>query len=345
MTTASHFSNGAEGIDPRAVPFRSLASGARIPAIGLGTFGSDSVTGEQIAAAVGEAARVGYRHFDCASVYGNEHLIGAALREIMAGGVAREELWINSKLWNDKHGEADVVPSCEQSLADLELEYLDLYFVHWPFPHFHARGVDVSSRDSHARPYNHEAFMKTWRQMERLVDMGLVRHIGTSNMTRPKLELLLRDCRVRPACNEMELHPHFQQTAFFEWVQAQGIVPIGYSPIGSPARPDRDRTDADTVDIEDPVIVEIARAHDLHPASLCVKWGQQRGQIPIPFSTNPRNILANLRAVAGAPLSDEEMLRLAVIDRNCRLIKGQVFLWEGSRGWEDLWDEDGVITA
>ena len=144
--------------------------------MGLGTFGSDNVSGEQIAGAVEEAARVGYRHFDCASVYSNEHLIGGALKNILASGVPREELWINSKLWNDKHAEADVLPSCQQSLADLGLDYLDLYFVHWPFPNFHATGVDVSSRDPHARPYIHEDFMRTWRQMERLVDEGLVKH-------------------------------------------------------------------------------------------------------------------------------------------------------------------------
>ena len=164
-------------------------------------------------------------------------------------------------------------------------------------------------------------------------------------MTRVKLELVLRDCRIRPACNEMELHPHFQQTAFFEWVRAQGIVPIGYSPIGSPARPARDRTPDDSVDIEDPTIVEIAARHGLHPASLCVKWGQQRGQIPIPFSTNPRNIRANYEAILAPPLSDEEMTTIAQIDRNCRLIKGQVFLWRDNQDWRDLWDENGVIAG
>jgi len=331
-------------IDPRTVPTRTLSSGAQIPAIGLGTFGSDRVTGQQIAQAVEDAAAIGFRHFDCASVYENEHLVGAALRNIIQGGVSREKLWINSKLWNDKHAPHDVMPSCQKSLEDLGLGYLDLYFVHWPFPNFHAKGVDVSSRDPHARPYLHEDFMRTWREMERLVEMGLVRHIGTSNMTRAKLELLLRDCSIRPAVNEMELHPHFQQSEFFEWVRAQGIVPIGYSPVGSPARPDRDRTEEDTVDIEDPVIVRIAQRLGIHPATVCVKWGQQRGQIPIPFSTSKANIFANLQSVVSAPLGDQDMRDIAAIDRDCRLIKGQVFLWRDGQSWEDLWDLDGVIA-
>jgi alcohol dehydrogenase (NADP+) len=322
-----------------------LYTGAKIPAIGLGTFGSDRFSGEAIAAAVKGAIAVGYRHIDCASVYGNEPLIGPALRAALAGGVRREEVWITSKVWNDMHGEGDVLLSCARTLKDLKLDYLDLYLVHWPFPHYHAPGVDVDSRDPHARPYLHDNYLKTWRQMERLVDIGLVRHIGTSNMTIPKLKLLLRDAKIKPACNEMELHPHFQQPDLFKFVVDNGIVPIGFSPIGSPTRPDRDKTTEDTVDIEDPVIVKIAHRLGVHPAVVCVKWAVQRGQVPIPFSIYRDQYLGNLKAVVSDPLTDEEMQAMAGIDKNCRLIKGQVFLWEGAKSWEDLWDLDGVITA
>ncbi len=332
-------------VDPSSVPFRALPDGARIPVVGLGTFGSDSVTGDQIAAAVIDAADVGYRHFDCASVYSNEHLVGKSLTTIMKQGVARKDLWITSKLWNNKHGEAEVIPSCRQSLKDLQLEYLDLYLVHWPFPNFHPPGCTVDSRSPDSKPYIHENFMRTWRQMERLVDLGLVRHIGTSNVTIPKLKLILRDARIKPAVNEMELHPHFQQPELFRFVQENGIVPIGYSPVGSPARPERDRTADDTVDIEDPVLIEIARRHGIHPATLCVKWAVQRGQIPIPFSTKRRNYLANLQAAVTPPLTDAEMSAIAGLDRNCRLIKGQVFLWKDNQSWTDLWDLDGKIAT
>ena len=142
--------------------------------------------------------------------------------------------------------------------------------------------------------------MKTWRKMEELVDLGLVRHIGTSNMTIPKLELVLRDARIKPAANEMELHPHFQQPELFRFVVDNGMQPIGYSPIGSPGRPERDRTPEDTAPTEDPVIVNIAQEHGIHPAAVCIKWAVQRGQVPIPFSVSPRNYLANLRAVVSA---------------------------------------------
>jgi len=331
-----------EVIDPAMVPKRKLYSGALIPAIGLGTFGSDHVSPEQIAEAVEGAISVGYRHFDCASVYGNEKHIGMVLQRLFDNGLRREELWITSKLWNDQHAQVEV--SCRQSLADLRCRYLDAYLVHWPFPNFHPRGCTVESRSTNAKPYIHENFMQTWRQMETLVNDGLVRHIGTSNMTIPKLELLLRDARIRPALTQMELHPHFQQSELFDFVRAHDIQPVGYSPIGSPSRPERDRTPQDTADIEDPVIVAIARRLGVHPAVVCIKWAIQRGQIPIPQSATPANYLANLRAAASEPLTGEDMRAIARIDRNCRLIKGQVFLWKPDQSWEDLWDVDGVIA-
>lgn len=341
---AGNSSQAVECVDPARVPSRTLASGARIPGIGLGTFGSDHASHEAVADAVRYAAGIGYRHFDCASVYGNEDRIGRVFAELLGGGLRREELWITSKLWNDKHGEEDVIASCEKSLADLHLDYLDLYLVHWPFPNHHPPGCDVSMRNPHAKPYIHENYLRTWRKMEELVDRGLVRHIGTSNMTVPKMELLLRDARIRPAVNEMELHPHFQQPEFFNYLLERNIQPIGYSPLGSPDRPERDRTPEDTSPTEDPVIRGIAERLGVHPAVVCLKWAIQRGQIPIPFSTNPKNILSNLRAAAGDPLSSEDMAAIAKLDRNCRLIKGQVFLWKDHQPWEDLWDVHGVIT-
>ena len=332
-----------ESVDPNLVPKKQLYTGAEIPAIGLGTFGSDHVSAGQIAEAVKGAAKVGYRHFDCAAVYGNEAEIGSALQEVMQRGISREELWITSKLWNDKHAEEDVIPACQNSLADLQLDYLDLYLVHWPFPNYHAPSVDVSSRDSNAKPYIHENYMKTWRQLEKLVDMGLVRHIGASNMTIPKLKLLLRDARIKPACNEMELHPHFQQPELFKFVVDNEIVPIGFCPIGSPNRPERDKTPEDTSPTQDPVIVEIAQRLGVHPAVVCLKWAVQRGQVPIPFSTTPRNYASNLKGVVSQPLTQTDMQAIAAIDKNCRLIKGQVFLWKENQDWQDLWDVNGGI--
>ena len=333
-----------DAVEPDAIPKARLSSGDEIPMVGLGTFGSDHVSGEAIAEAVVGAAEVGYRHFDCASVYGNEDLIGEALQRVMARGVARQDLWITSKLWNDKHAEEDVIPSFQKSLRDLKLDYLDLYLVHWPFPNFHAAHCDATARNPDAKPYIHENYMKTWRQIEILVEMGLVRNIGTSNMTLPKMELLLRDADVKPVTNEMELHPHLQQQQLFDYVRSKDILPIGYCPLGSPNRPERDRMPDDTVDMEDPAVLAAAENHGIHPAAVCLKWGVQRGHVVIPMSANRSNYLSNLKCVTTDPLTDEEMTALSKIDKDCRLVKGHVFLWKDDQTWEALWDLNGKIT-
>jgi alcohol dehydrogenase (NADP+) len=327
-------------INPDLVPSVALTTGNRIPCVGLGTFGSDTVSAETVAITVEKAIHAGYRHIDCASVYGNEKNIGAVFERLFAcGNLRREDLWITSKVWNDMHDRVE--ESCRQSLEDLCLPYLDLYLVHWPFPNFHPPQCDVSSRSPNARPYIHEDYMKTWRQMEKLVDEGLVRNIGTSNMTVPKLRLLLRDARIRPVCNEMELHPHFQQKELFEFCIQNDIQPIAYCPLGSPGRPERDRTPDDTVDLEDKVIQSIAGRLNISPAQVAIKWAIQRGQIPIPFSVH--HFYDNLEAATMPPLTKNDMDVLARADKNCRLIKGQVFLWKDNQSWEDLWDVNGTI--
>lgn len=332
-------------IDPKLVPQKTLSNGDQIPCIGMGTFGSDRFTPEQVSGAVAGAIRCGYRLFDCASVYGNEHLIGDVFQEAFDEGVVkREELFITSKVWNDMHGKGDVLLSMAKSLKDLKLDYLDVYFVHWPFANYHAPGCDGDSRNPDSTPFSVDAFVATWRQMEKLVDMGLTRHIGMSNMTIPKLEAVLPHCRIKPSLIEMELHPSFQQPELYDYCVAHGIQPIGFSPIGSPTRPDRDKTPDDIADIEMPEVVEVAKAHNIHPAVVCLKWAVQRGQIPIPFSIREPEFVSNLRCTTEDPLTDAEMAKIASADKNCRLIKGQVFLWEGANDWTDLWDLDGTIT-
>lgn len=200
-----------EKINPLIVPKRRLYDGSYMPAIGMGTFGSDRFTAEQVSGAVAGAIEVGYRMFDCAAVYGNEDLIGKVFQQAFdKGTVKREELFITTKVWNNMHGQGDVLLSCAKSLRDLHLNYIDLFFIHWPFANYHAPGCDGDARNPDSTPFSVDAFMATWRQCERLVDMGLVKDIGMSSMTIPKLEAVLPLCRIKPAAIEMELHPSFQ---------------------------------------------------------------------------------------------------------------------------------------
>jgi len=334
-----------EHIDPKKVPQRTLYDGNQMPCIGMGTFGSDRFTAEQVSDAVAGAIEVGYRMFDCAAVYGNEDRIGKVFKNAFDKGIVkREELFITTKVWNNMHGKGDVLLSMAQSLKDLQLDYIDAFFVHWPFPNYHAPGCDGDARNPDSTPFSVEAFMKTWQQCERLVDMGLAKYIGMSSMTIPKLEAVLPLCRIKPAVIEMELHPSFQQPELYDYVVSKGIAPIGFCPIGSPTRPDRDKTEDDVVDIQMPAVVEVAKAHGVHPAIVCIKWAVQRGQTPIPFSVHENEYTSNLKCVTEDPLTDEEMAKIKAADADCRLIKGQVFLWEGAKDWRDLWDLDGTIT-
>jgi diketogulonate reductase-like aldo/keto reductase len=317
----------------------TLRNGDVIPAIGFGTFGSDHYSPEQVAAAVSEALRIGYRLIDCAEVYGNEDRIGEVLAKAFEEGVVRrDELFITSKVWNDHHAPGEPTAALERTLQNLRTSYVDAYFVHWPFPNYHAPGCDGDSRNPDSKPFSAEEFIGVWRELESLHRQGRIRHLGMSNMTIRKLAAVLPLCEVAPALIEMELHPSFQQRELFAYCRAAGIQVVGFCPIGSPNRPERDRTDADVVDTQLPEVRELAQARNLHPAEMCLLWAVSIGAIPIPFSGNPRNIASNLNCTQLPALSAEEQAIRAKAAQNCRLIKGQVFLWPGAAGWEDIWE-------
>lgn len=323
----------------------SLSNGNAIPCIGMGTFGSDKYNPKQVSDAVAHALVTGWRLFDCASVYGNEAQIGEVFANAFKEGIVRrEELHITSKVWNDMHGMGDVLLSLAKTLKDLRLDYIDSYFVHWPFPNYHAPGCAGDARNPDSKPFSTESFMSVWRQMERLKYMGLVKNIGMSNMTIPKLEAVLPLCEIKPSLIEMEMHPAFQQTELFDYCVRHGIQPVGYCPLGSPSRPERDRVPGDVSDMELDEVLEVAGRHNIHPALVCLKWSVQRGAIPIPFSVSPEKIESNLRCITQDPLTEEDMALLKKADRGCRLVKGQVFLWPSANDWCDLWDELGKIT-
>ena len=331
-------------IDPAIVPKVKVYTGEEIPCIGMGTFGSDRFSAEEVSAAVAGAIRCGYRMFDCAACYGNEHQIGAVFKAAFDEGVVeRKDLYIMTKVWNDMHERVE--ESCRKSIADLQCDYIDMFFIHWPFPNYHAPGCDVDSRNPDSKPFSVEEFMNTYRQCESLVEKGLIRHIGISNMTIPKLEAVLPLMKIKPVACELELHPCFQQQELFDYLVEHDLQPIGYMPLGSPKRPERDMMPEDIADMKTPEMVEIAKAHNCHPALIALKWAHQRGQIPIPFSVHEAEYVSNLKSMKEDPLTDEEMAKIATLERNNRLVKGQVFLWPGAKDWHDLWDEDGKIVT
>jgi len=330
-------------VDAKKVPQITLYNGDKVPCIGMGTFGSDRFTAEEVSNAVAGAIRAGYRMFDCAACYGNEDLIGKVFKEAFDEGVVeRKDMYIMTKVWNDMHREVE--KSCRKSIEDLQCDYIDLFFIHWPFPNYHAPHCTVDSRNPDSKPFSVAEFMDTYRQCEELVKKGLIRHIGISNMTIPKLEAVMDKFEIKPVACEMELHPCFQQQKLFDYLVAHDIQPIGFMPLGSPQRPERDMEATDIADMQLPEMKEIAQAHNCHPAIVCLKWAVQRGQIPIPFSIHEMEYTSNLESTITEPLTEEEMKKLATLEKNNRLVKGQVFLWEGADDWHALWDEDGFIV-
>lgn len=333
----------SEFIDPAAVPKKKLYTGEEIPCVGMGTFGSDRFTSEQVSAAVGGALRGGYRMFDCAACYGNEDEIGEVFRKAFDEGVvARKDLFIMTKVWNDMHRK--VREACTKSISDLKCDYVDMYYIHWPFPNYHAPFCDADSRNPDSRPFSADEFVDTYEQIADLKKEGLVRNIGISNMTIPKLEAVLPKLSVKPAACELECHVCFQQKELFDYLVKAGIQPVGFMPLGSPQRPERDMCAEDVADLKTPVMQEIAKAHSVHPAIIALKWAQKNGQIPIPFSVHENEYMSNLRAFTEDPLTDEEMERISGLECGNRLVKGQVFLWHGAKDWHDLWDEEGSIV-
>lgn len=312
--------------------------------IGMGTFGSDKYDENVVAQSVLTAIKAGYRILDCASVYGNEMQIGKVLKDAFDNGIVkREDIVVMSKVWNDAHGNGEIIKSCRKTLEDLGLDYLDVYFMHWPFPNYHAKGCSVESRNADSRPFFVEEFMQAWREMEHLKESGYVKEIAMSNMTVAKLKAVMPLCKIKPYAHEMELHPSFQQKELYELCKSYGMKIIGYCPLGSPNRPERDKTPDDVADTKMPEIVALADKYNVHPAEICIAWAIGKGHIPIPFASKERNILNNLSVEQRIKLTDEEMGIIDSLDCGNRLVKGHVFLWNGAKDWRDLWDEDGLI--
>ena len=333
----------ADFINPAIVPKIKVYTGEEIPGVGMGTFGSDRFSAEQVSNAVAGAIRCGYRMFDCAACYGNEDQIGQVFKTAFDEGVVeRKELFITTKVWNDMHERVE--ESCRKSIEDLQCEYIDLFFIHWPFPNYHAPGCDVDSRNPDSKPFSVEEFISTYRQCEDLVEKGLIRYIGISNVTIPKLEAVLPLMKIKPIACETEIHPCFQSRELVEYLMEHEIQPIGFMPLGSPQRPERDMCPEDIADLQTPEMVRIAKAHGCHPALIALKWSHQRGILPIPFSVHENEYVSNLKCLTEDPLTEEEMAVIATLERNNRLVKGQVFLWPGAKDWHDLWDEEGFIV-
>jgi alcohol dehydrogenase (NADP+) len=293
-----------------------------MPWVGLGTW---KAAPGVVASAVTAALEAGYRHIDCAAAYGNEAEVGEALQDAFARGVVRrEDLFVTSKLWVTSARPDAVAAALSRTLADLRIDYLDLYLVHWPFSI--APGTPFPPAPDAIVKYSPAAYAALWAALEEEALAGRVRAIGCSNMSVSKLEALLAASpRILPAVNQVECHPFLPQTELLAWCKSRGIVLTAYSPLGSPDRPARLVSAGDPAPLGDTTVAGIAAAARLEPAQVLLRWQLQRGVVVIPKSVNPARIAQTLAATLADQLSPASMAALAGLEvpsGGGRIIKG-----------------------
>jgi 2,5-diketo-D-gluconate reductase A len=253
-----------------------LSDGVNIPQIGLGVWQVENGESPKV---VLTAIQAGYRSIDTAAIYGNEEGVGIGIRD---AGVPRDQLFITTKLWNDRHGAKNAAKALDESLRKLRLEQVDLYLIHWPTPRANL-------------------YVETWKALTEIKNSGRAKSVGVSNFKVPHLERLIGETGIVPAINQIELHPRFQQKAVRDFHAKHNIVTESWSPLG------QGRV------MKDPLIAGIAAKHGRTPAQVTLRWHIQNGFVAIPKSVTPSRIVENFD-VFNFELTNDDMAKIATLD-------------------------------
>ena len=310
-----------------------FSNGDEMPAIGLGTWKSEKGKVEE---AVKIALKEGYRHIDCAATYGNEAEIGNAFSAVFSEGkIKREEVWVTSKLWNDSHEKEHVIPALKQTLKDLQLDYLDIYLIHWPVAFKH--GVSFPSKDEDYLSLDEVPIIETWNELLKAKEQGLIKHVGVSNFSEKKLNALMSETTTPPEMNQVELHPFLQQHQLLQFCKENRINLTAYSPLGSGDRTKEMKAENEPSLLEEPEIMRIAKKHNVAPAQVLIKWAVSRGTAVIPKSTTKKHIISNLES-QHLQLDEQDLKDIAELDRHFRYVTGEFFVTPGNP-YENIYDE------
>lgn len=274
------------------------------PIVGLGTYRSQE---DDCYRAVQTAIDVGYRHIDTALYYQNEKEIGRAVsKKIQEGVIERKDIFITSKLWNTFHKPDLVEPALQQTLKNLQTDYVDLYLIHWPTAF--KDGWDLSPKDESGKIIFSDAdFIDTWKAMESLVEKGMAKSIGVSNFNKSQILKILECARIQPVNNQIEVHPYLNQQKLFQFCKLKNISVTAYRPLGGPPEDPKSP-------IHDKKIEELAQKYNKSPGQIMIKFLVQRGIITIPKSSNPERIKSNFE-VFDFELRNEDMDILMSLDK------------------------------
>lgn len=309
-------------------------------------FGLWKIPRENTAETVVEAVRAGYRHFDSAADYANEAETGAGLAMAMAKGlVSREELWVTSKLWNTFHAPEHVEEACCKTLEDLQLEYLDLYLIHFPIALEYVPIAERYPPEWVHDPDAAEPVMKparvplheTWAAMEALVDKGLVKRIGVCNYNSALIHDLMTYARIQPAMLQIEAHPYLTQDKLIRSARGYGIDVTAFSPLGAQSYFELGMADAGESLLGAAPVMVAAQAHGKTPAQVLLRWGVQRGTSVIPKTSRPERMRENL-AIDDFELSAVEMAAISALNQNRRFNDPGVFAEDAFGTFHPIYD-------
>jgi D-xylose reductase len=298
-------------------------TGQTMPAVGLGLW---KLEPNEVAEAVYNAIKNGYRHLDSAADYGNEQQVGEGIARALKDGLcSREDLWITSKLWNTFHRKEYVQQACEKSLSDLGLDYFDLYLIHFPIA---LQYVDINDRyppewifnpqdDNPTMELDSVPLSETWAAMESLVENQLARQIGVCNYSAVLLHDLMSYARIKPAMLQIESHPYLTQDALIRTARSYNIAVTAFSPLGALSYVSLDMASKGDSVLAETVVIKAAERASVTPAQVVLRWGLQRGTAVIPKTSKPERLVENL-SLSGFNLTDEEMDAISALNENRR---------------------------